>query len=755
MLASPPVRAAGERRRRPRAALGAALRSAFCALFFGGRLADAPLVWIGGARALLAALVAVLSAPRRLERHRRARLPRLPRSASRSGPASRRSGRSRPTARGSYTNRTLVYAAFALLGVARRRARRRASASPSAAASARAAVVGWALLAKCVPALYSDYGRLARLRAPLDYWNELALVCDARRAARALARRAARRASRSACCSTRSSSRCCSRTRASASRSRASPRPRGSLLEPRPRREPRRVLALGGGAGAASSAIALALPGITSDGAAALGPRARRLDLRARRARRRARLRRGSRARSRAARSRPERRARVERAAGIAALALALAGLAVEHRLRRPHLERVHEPGSSQLANSANRLGSANSSNRWAWWQEAWHAFTRHPVGGTGAGTFQLTDLLLRRRARHDARAAQHAAAVPQRDRDRRLPALPRRRRGGALRRAWRARRRAGRRSRSGSRVAAFFAHSVVDIDWNFVATCGPLLLLAGALVVAPAARASPAAGRSSRSPRSPFALAGVYSLAAPWLAQRAARLGADARAGEARALVRPALGRRAHRLGGARGRRRPSARAAQLYRDAVALEPENAQTWYELGAFYFELQGSGCARTRRSTTRTRTTASGRRDDVRPARPGAHEGVRLHAAERSSVPRIRTIFEPLSCARAQPVDRRDDADAGVVREPARLLHPAGHVQHHRPRVVVARARSPRRRCGSRPCRLAASLDAAPCTPLPFSTSTRTLERGRSGCDGTAATPASVRHRRLRRRASRP
>src|SRR5258706_318402 len=37
----------------------------------------------------------------------------------------------------------------------------------------------WALLAKCVPALYSDYGRLARLRSPLSYWNELALVCTA------------------------------------------------------------------------------------------------------------------------------------------------------------------------------------------------------------------------------------------------------------------------------------------------------------------------------------------------------------------------------------------------------------------------------------------------------------------------------------------------------------------------------------------------------------------------------------------------
>src|SRR5207248_9747757 len=46
----------------------------------------------------------------------------------------------------------------------------------AAAAVLLALLLGWALLAKCVPSFYSDYGRLARLRAPLDYWNELALV---------------------------------------------------------------------------------------------------------------------------------------------------------------------------------------------------------------------------------------------------------------------------------------------------------------------------------------------------------------------------------------------------------------------------------------------------------------------------------------------------------------------------------------------------------------------------------------------------
>src|SRR5439155_19921341 len=77
-----------------------------------------------------------------------------------------------------YTNRTLVYAAFALVGVLVGSAFAREAVTAAATALV-AAVAGWALVAKCVPALYSDYGRLARLRAPLDDWNMLALVCAA------------------------------------------------------------------------------------------------------------------------------------------------------------------------------------------------------------------------------------------------------------------------------------------------------------------------------------------------------------------------------------------------------------------------------------------------------------------------------------------------------------------------------------------------------------------------------------------------
>src|SRR3954463_6411903 len=64
MLASPPVRLAGERVEAPLPALAAAVL-AFCALFFGGGLSDAPLVWIGGPARPLSAAPPLLPSPPR------------------------------------------------------------------------------------------------------------------------------------------------------------------------------------------------------------------------------------------------------------------------------------------------------------------------------------------------------------------------------------------------------------------------------------------------------------------------------------------------------------------------------------------------------------------------------------------------------------------------------------------------------------------------------------------------------------------
>ncbi len=578
MLASPPVRAAGQGVGRLSAAFGAAAISV-CAVFFGGGLADvnAPLVWIGTLALLLSALLLGV-APVRLDRPAVLFVGSLFGLAVWAGLSTIWS--TSADASWMFTNRTLVYAAFALVGVlaGARLPRERLA---EAAALLAAAVAVWALVVKCVPALYSDYGRLARLRSPLSYWNELALVCDAgvplalwlgrRRAAAAAVLLYLLVVTELLTYSRFGVALACLAAAA-------------WVVLDSERVASLAAVAIGGGAGAAVFGIALALPGITND----LQPRATRthdgwifaLVLIS-----------GGVAVYAAAAFLARhpvaaaRRSQVERVAGIAALVVALAGLAVSIAFSGHIWKEFTNPATSQLTNSSGHLKSINSSNRWTWWQEAWHAFTRHPVGGTGAGTFSFTDRLLRRSPittvePHNVPlqflselgivgfllyVSAAAAALWGVVRIRRDPA------GRAL----------------GIAVAVFFAHAIVDFDWNFIATCGPLLLLAGALL------SRPAEARAARRPfvalaAAALALAGIYSLAAPWLAQRelpAVSLAQAKRAHSYDPLSVDAL----MQWAAWEDAGRHTARAAELYREAVAREPENAETWYELGAFYFD----------------------------------------------------------------------------------------------------------------------------------------------------------------------
>jgi hypothetical protein len=567
------VRAAGERVGGTGPALAAAALC-FCALFFAGGFSDAPLVWIGAVSLVLAAAGAVL-APPRLDVPGLVFLGCLFGLAAWTGLTILWSMSPDTTWR--YTNRTLVYAAFALAGVGvGARVPRRLLALGAAALLG--AVVSWALLAKCVPALYGDYGRIARLRAPLEYWNELALLCDAGvPVALWVARRHAggavllygvvltllltysRFGVALACVAAAV-----------------------WVLVDRDRVESLTTTALAGGVAAAVFGVALALPGITSDGqpatvrahdgwifalvvvagaalvlGAAVVVARHPVD--------------------------PERRRTVERTAGLAALAAALAGLAVSIVFAGRIWREFTNP-LTQISSGPGRLASARSP-RWTWWQEAWHAFTRHPGGGTGAGTFELTNALLR-----------HAPIVADEPHNTPLQFLSETGIVGfllflgtaaaALAGAWRARvEPAG--AALGIAVAVFFAHTLVDKDWNYVATCGPLLLLAGALLARPGD--VPLARRPLLAAASlAVALAAVYSLAAPWLADRA--LAAGTLAGAKRAHSYDPLSVEALSLWAtfedADGN---LPRADSLYRDAVALEPQNAETWYSLGAFYFE----------------------------------------------------------------------------------------------------------------------------------------------------------------------
>jgi hypothetical protein len=588
MLASAPVHAQIDRKAAGGAAVAAAAGAlSFSALFLARGTALGPLVWIGGF-ALLAAAAATVGAPR-LGGEASVFLWLLAALAVWCGFTMLWSVS--PDTSWQYTNRTLVYGAFALLGaLVAAYLRRPGEWIAAGAALLLALVLGWALLAKCVPSLYSDYGRLARLRAPVDYWNELALLAvvavpvalwlaSRRYAAGALLLFGAgltvlltysRFGIVLACLA------------AAAWLVLAEDRVGGLA-----------AVLLSGAAAGGVFGVALALPGITKDGqphpvrvhdgrlfalaivagaaiviaGAVLVGRLFPVPEHARR--------------------------RIERAAAVAGGLLAAGAVIAAIVFAGRIWHSFANPVSSQITSTTGHIASLNSSNRWRWWQEAWHAFTRHPGGGTGAGTFQITDKMLRRSPLTTTEphnvplqflsetgivglllfAGAAVAAVV-----------------GVLRARTRARgpERAAVTALAVG-VAAFLVHLSADTDWDYVAVCGPLLFVTGALV---AGRVSP----EPASRRRPLvavgavlvALGAIYSLGAPWLAQR--RLETATTLAQVKgAHAYDPLSTDALTEWAAFEEIANPVRAAQLYRDAVSLEPENATVWFEYGDFFWD----------------------------------------------------------------------------------------------------------------------------------------------------------------------
>jgi len=483
-----------------------------------------------------------------------------------------------------YANRGLVYLAFAAVGallggVAARR-------FTYVAAGLLATLFVWALAAKVIPGLYSDYGRLARLRYPLGYWNELALLAAASVPIGLWLLRRARVA--------------------------------GALLLYAAvvvvvltysrvgivlgvlaalaflALDERRLETIGPWAlawivGGAVAGAGLLLPGVSDDGQAhhvrvddgllfgaalVVGAAVVWLGLRYV----------VTRAVSRS----------VVRAVAALLAAVIVAGLAASVvraggpvDFLRDRWHEFNNPSSAQVGNTPGRIASASSSNRWRWWQEAWNAFVDHPAQGTGAGSFGLTDRVERKSPLavvepHSTPlqflselgivgfllfAAVVATAVVAIRRRATIPlALA---------------------------LAVCFLHSVVDIDWDYVAVQGPLFLTVGAFATGPPAgrraRWVPTAGAAV------CALAAVYSLASPWLSSHRLSAAYDDLArgnligarDEARAAhsFNP-LAEEPVWLMAALTPDTEKARALQLYRDARDREPKNAEAWYVLGAF-------------------------------------------------------------------------------------------------------------------------------------------------------------------------
>jgi O-Antigen ligase len=547
---------------------GAAAALCFAALFLSAGSSQSRLFWIGTAAVLVAAIGWAL------------RPPTLPRpalvffasfAAFVLWQAASIAWSIQPARSWDYANRGLVYLAFAAVGALL------GGVAPRRLAYAAAVLLGalfvWALAAKVIPALYPDYGRLARLRYPLGYWNELAVLAAASVPIGLwLARRVRLAAGLLLYAALIVVLLTYSRV--------------GIVLSvlvalvylalDERRLESIGVIAVAWIVGSAVAGIGLLLPGVSDDGrphhvrvhdgllfglALLVGAGVVVLVLRY--------------LVTRAV------NARVVRAVAILLAVLAVAALAASVvRAGGPGRwlsDRWHEfsnPVSAQLGNTKGRVVSVSSSNRWRWWQEAWNAFTDHPAQGTGAGTFGLTDRI----QRNSPLAVIEPHSTP-------LQFLSELGLIGFLlygavlvalaRRTF---------LPLGLAIAVCVLHSFVDIDWDYIAVQGPLFLLVGALIAGP-----PTARRGwlPAVAAGVCALAAIYSLASPWLSDErynaaldsfTNRIGAIDKATSAHSF-NPLAVEPLWLLGALTGEK-------HYYVQARDLEPKNPDTWFELGSF-------------------------------------------------------------------------------------------------------------------------------------------------------------------------
>ena len=87
---------------------------------------------------------------------------------------------------------------------------------------------------------------------------------------------------------------------------------------------------------------------------------------------------------------------RVALGALVVGVAAGAVGVVVETKPEGWFKEFTAQPTNAGAQEGPGRLATVNSSSRWLWWKEAWHAFEDQPGRGTGAGTFELTHRLLR-----------------------------------------------------------------------------------------------------------------------------------------------------------------------------------------------------------------------------------------------------------------------------------------------------------------------------------------------------------------------
>jgi hypothetical protein len=580
------------------------------AVLLGNGSSDDRLLWIGGAAVIAAGVVAVRCLPR-------------PGSAgvvflTALGAFVLWSGLSilwsvEPDRSWSYFNRSAVYLAFAVVGMALGAlvpwAPRRTAAILAASLGA---VLAWALLGKVFPDLDPDGARVARLRGSLGYWNALALV-----AAMAVPLSLWASARREHPHSVRAGGAVLfflATVTVPLTYSRG-----GALVAlgalglwlviGSPRLEAV-VAAVGAGAvGLVVAFVGFSLAGISEErqpedlraddgllfglalvigavvvfGGTLLASRkeaGRPLDENVRR--------------------------RLGRAAGVAAAALLVAALAVGVvRAGNPvdwvsdAFSEFSDPIDPTRGDDPGRFVELSSNTRWSWWKDALEVYREYPFLGAGAGAFDIA----RRPFREDRLAPVEPHSLPLQFLAE-LGVVGLLLIGTAVAGAGvgivAALRRAGEERPAVAALtvvaAAYAVHGLVEFNWDFLVLSGPAFLVVGLLL-----------GRGSSTTRLSrlWAVATaavvaflVVSLALPWLSARKIE---DARSAISDPDRSARLAEDAHDLNplaieplllwaDAEEARGDFDEARRLLVEAVELQPENPRTWRELGEFELEV---------------------------------------------------------------------------------------------------------------------------------------------------------------------
>jgi O-antigen ligase/polysaccharide polymerase Wzy-like membrane protein len=571
----------------------------FVAVFFGDGVSDSRLFWLG-AFALLTVAVAVAAGP--VPVPGRAGLAVLVLLAALSAWVGLTMWWSiAPDLSWAAFDRVLVYLAFAVLGLLAAKVPRPARTVAYGLAALLGLVLAWALLGKVIPSLFPDGARVARLRNPVGYWNSLALV-----AATALplglwlaAPRAHRRVVRAAgALLVYLAELVVVLTYSRGGVAVAVLAALGWIALSRERLESLAVLVLVTPVAALVALWAFSRPALTDDlqvyadrvndgawfgvflcvGAAVVCAAAFVA----------------------AGRAVPEDRRRVyaARLGAVVAVAAAAAVAVLLVHSGGKILDDFHGASGKEVTQDPTRLAELSSSNRWRWWQEAWSLFEDAPAGGKGAATFEI--------ARRDIREGSIVTTEPHN-----LPlqflsetgivgfVLLLGLAGAGFAAVGSALRRAGPEERGAAAalavgVGAFALHSLIDIDWEFVAVGAPAFFSLGVI-------AGLGAERRARRPALAVAvtvatLGVLYSLTAPYASGRLVDSAYDAIAdgkisralsdGDSARWLNPLAVDPLLALGDAEGAGGDEAAALRRYRQAVDLQPENSSTWYALGSY-------------------------------------------------------------------------------------------------------------------------------------------------------------------------